>query len=124
MAILTNSDHNGLILQWTWKLPENQARLKPRQIILYVHADFERANDVLSSVDWDQMIDSTNVSQSLLHWEQCFINVMVSCVSKGMLPKRKKQFFGSQRAYLVQCRGTTTCISCMGLHSSGTCSKL
>ena len=46
---------------------------------------------MLSSVDWDQMIDSTNVNQSLLHWEQFFINVTVSCVSKGMLPKRKKK---------------------------------
>ena len=40
----------------------------------------------LSSVDWEQLIDPTNVNQSLLTWENYF---MESCIPKGVLPKRK-----------------------------------
>ena len=86
---LANSDHNGLILQWTWKSSGNQVRLKPRQVWRYAYSDFEKANDMLSSVHWDRVIDSTDVKQSVLNWEQCFMNVMDSCIPKGVLPKRK-----------------------------------
>ena len=75
---LANSDHSGLLLQWIWKLPGNQTRLKPRQIWRYAQGDFERAKDMLSSVDWEQLIDPTDVNQSLLTWENYFMNVMES----------------------------------------------
>ena len=45
--------------------------------------------DMLSSVDWEQLIDPTDVNQSLLTWENYFMNVMESCIPKGILPKRK-----------------------------------
>ena len=61
---IANSDHNGLLLQWIWKLPVNQTRLKPRQIWRCAQGDFERAKDMLSSVDWEQLIDPTDVNQS------------------------------------------------------------
>ena len=44
---------------------------------------------MLSSVDWEQLIDPTDVNQSLLTWENYFMNVMESCIPKGILPKRK-----------------------------------
>ena len=71
------------------KLLGNQTRLKPRQIWKFGRGDFERAKDTLSSVDWEQLIDPTDVNQSLLTWENYFMNVMVSCTPKGILPKRK-----------------------------------
>ena len=89
MPPIANSDHNGLMLRWAWKQPGNRNKTKPRQIWRYAHGDFERANDILSSVDWDQLIDPTDVNQSLLNWEQYFMNVMESCIPKGVLPRRK-----------------------------------
>ena len=44
---------------------------------------------MLSSVDWEQLIDPTDINQSLLTWENYFRNVMESCMPKGILPKRK-----------------------------------
>ena len=98
---LANSDHSGLLLQWIWKLPGNQTRLKPRQIWRYAQGDFERAKDMLSIVDWEQLIDPTDVNQSLLTWENYYMNVMESCIPKGILPKRnttnKKQFWKTMK---------------------------
>ena len=119
---IANSDHNGLMLQWAWKQPGNRNKTKPRQIWRYTHGDFERANNILSSVDWDQLIDPTDVNQSLLNWKQYFMNVMESCILKGVLPRRKNVPWLS-RTCVVQCRRGTICTdepSCLGPHSSGT----
>ena len=87
---IANSDHNGLMLQWAWKQPGNRNKTKPRQIWRYTHGDFERANNILSSVDWDQLIDPTDVNQSLLNWEQYFMNVMGILYTEGCASQEEK----------------------------------
>ena len=119
---IANSDHNGLMLQWAWKQPGNRNKTKPRQIWRYTQGDFERANNILSSVDWDQLIDPTDVNQSLLNWEQYFMNVMNPVYRRVCFPGGK-MFLGFQRTCVVQCRRGTICTdepSCLGPHSSGT----
>ena len=37
---------------------------------------------MLSSLDWEQLIDPTDINQSLLIWENYFMNVMESCIPK------------------------------------------
>ena len=86
---IANSDHNGLLLQWISKLSRNQTIVKPRQIWKYAQGDFERVNNLLSSVNWEQLIDHNDVNESLVTWENYFMNVMESCIPKGILFKRK-----------------------------------
>ena len=86
-----NSDHCGLIVDWKWKASYSHPRPRPsrRQIWRYAHADFDKANEMLSNTEWDLIIDSSDINQSLSNWEQCFMNVMAACIPKGMLPKKK-----------------------------------
>ena len=98
-----NSDHCGPIIDWKWKpsYSHPRSRLNRRQIWRYAYVDFDKANEMLSNTDWDQLIDCSDVDQSLLNWEICFINIMEACIPKGVLPK-KKIYPGCQKAYATQ----------------------
>ena len=52
-------------------------------------ADFEMARNLLSEVDWDDIIDESDVNKSLRDWESCFMEIMEKCIPKGVLPRRK-----------------------------------
>ena len=86
-----SSDHYGLIVDWKWKSSNSCSRPKPsrRQIWRYAYEDFDKANEMLSNTEWDHIIDCSDIDQSLLNWEQCFMNVIAACIPKGAPPKKK-----------------------------------
>ena len=55
----------------------------------YVQDDFEQANQLLSECDWDKFLKSDDFDQRLKVWNECFMNIMQSCIPKGVLPKTK-----------------------------------
>ena len=55
----------------------------------YSHADFEKANELLADIDWEKLLDTTDVNQALRNWEGTYMTIMESCIPKCTLPKRK-----------------------------------
>ena len=45
-------------------------------------ADFEMARNLLFEVDWDDIIDESDVNKSLRDWEICFMEIMEKCTQK------------------------------------------
>ena len=85
---LANSDHNGILLQWKWRITKG-VKTAPRPIWRYAQADFELANQLLSECDWDELLESDSVDQCLEAWNEYFMSVMETCIPKGTLPKKK-----------------------------------
>ena len=77
---LCNSDHKGILFKWKWRETTKRMRSKPRTIWKYLMADFEMARNLLSEVDWDDIIDESDVNKSLRDWESCFMEIMEKCM--------------------------------------------
>ena len=86
---LGNSDHNGigLLLNWSSKPPSVKA--KQRSIWKYDHADFDKANRVISDADWSFLKDQIDVDVAWDLWEQKFLSIMEECIPKGTVPTRQ-----------------------------------
>ena len=52
-------------------------------------ADFEMARNLLSEVDWDDVIDESDVNKSLRNRESCFMEILEKCIPKGMLSRHE-----------------------------------
>ena len=85
----SNSDHNGLLLKWSWKLSPHYAKPTARTVWKYSHADFEKANELLADTDWEKLLDTTDVNQALRNWESTYMTIMESCIPKCTLPRCK-----------------------------------
>jgi len=44
---------------------------------------------MMSSINWGHLIDPNDIDRSLLTWDQYFMDVIGSCIPKGVLPRRK-----------------------------------
>ena len=86
---LGNSDHNGigLLLNWSSKPPSVKA--KQRSIWKYDHADFDKANRVISDADWSFVKDQIDVDVAWDLWELEFLSIMEECIPKGTVPTRQ-----------------------------------
>ena len=89
MPPISNSDHNGFTLNWNWKSTCNLPNKNRWRVWRYVHADFDKANELLCNTDWDQLIAPDSVDLLLSHWENHFMNIMEACLLSGVLPRRK-----------------------------------
>ena len=85
---LANSDHFGLLLDIKWKTNTKQARSEKRKIWRYAHADFQKACQLIDSTDWDSILYH-DVDQSILQWNNCFLNIMEQCIPKATLGRRR-----------------------------------
>jgi hypothetical protein len=56
---------------------------------LYDYADFARANHLISRTNWDVLLNS-DVSKSVVHWEEKFLEIMHVCIQTRQLRKRYK----------------------------------
>ena len=50
---------------------------------------FNRANELLTDTNWEQLLDTPDVNQALQNWESIFMSIMESCIPKCTLPRRK-----------------------------------
>ena len=92
---LGTSDHYGFELALKWKLP-NVSKTQPRTIWRYDHADFQTANELLETVDWESLIvDDIDVAWQ--NWETKFMSIMDQCVPKTTLPA-KRTYHGYQKS--------------------------
>ena len=66
---ISNSDHNGLLLEWSWNFSPHYAKPTAGTVWKYSHADFQKANELLADTDWEKLLDTTDVNQALRNWE-------------------------------------------------------
>ena len=87
---LASSDHNGIHLVISWKLPRLHC-LGPhrRTIWRYAHADFEKAAEMISETDWDALA-SDDIDQYCSLWQSTFLSIMDQCIPKKVLPPRRR----------------------------------
>ena len=63
-------------------------KTQPRTIWRYNHADFQIANELFETVDWESLIvDDIDVDWQ--NWEIKFMSIMDQCVPKTTLPAKK-----------------------------------
>ena len=86
---LSSSDHLGILL--TYKLPTTNKRPHScrRTVWCYSLADFEKAREMLDSVDWDQLLDEPNVNQCWQTWQSTYLNIISKCIPKKVLSSRR-----------------------------------
>ena len=46
------------------------------EVWCYSLGDFEKVNETLDQIDWEHIIDETNVNISWKNWQSAFLNVM------------------------------------------------
>ena len=82
---LSTSDHLGILL--TYKLPTTNKRPHScrRTVWCYSLADFEKAREMLDSVDWVQLLDEPNVDQCWQTWQSTYLNIISKCIPKKIL---------------------------------------
>ena len=87
---MTSSDHNGIDLQISASVtslpPQDEGT--QREIWRYDLADFDRANDLIISTDWEDLM-AEDMDVSLAKWQDKFMEIMVQYIPKVRLHKRK-----------------------------------
>ena len=69
------------MLKWSQK-PSPPAKVCSRTIWRYTHANFEKANQLISDFDWSFLEQETDVDTAWNKWEQTFITIMENCIPK------------------------------------------
>ena len=85
---LSNSDHNGVELVIRWSGGRNKTQ--PRAVWKYAQADFELACEKIQNINWDTLLDDTDIETAWQRWESTFMSVMEQCIPKGILPRKRK----------------------------------
>ena len=85
---LSNSDHNGVELVIRWSGGRNKTQ--PRPVWKYAQADFELACEKIQNINWDTLLDDTDIETAWQRWESTFMSVMEQCIPKGILPHKRK----------------------------------
>ena len=67
---LGTSDHNGIQCSFNWKT-NNPLKANARKVWRYKLADFDTANNLLDSIDWDNLL-SGDINQAWENWKKHF----------------------------------------------------
>ena len=54
-----------------------------------MHADFEKASEIISETDWDALA-SEDIDQYCSMWQNTFLSIMNKCIPKNVLPPRRR----------------------------------
>ena len=87
---LCNSDHRGIHLTISCKPHHPHQPSQHRQTVWrYMHADFEKACEMISETDWDALA-SEDIDQYCSMWQNTFLSIMNECIPKRVLPPRRR----------------------------------
>ena len=82
---LGTSDHNYINLNVTYRCGTTKYNKKSnRTIWRYQQADFDRANNLLNEVNWDELLEG-DVDQMWYAWEEKFMSIMYQCIPTAKL---------------------------------------
>ena len=79
------------------------ARLVPhpcRTVWRYKLADFERSNDLRCDWDTDELLDPTSIQRSWETLKPAFLDVMEQCITKSVLPQKRRDHTAYQKTKL------------------------
>ena len=79
---LANPDHNGLKLTAGHKTIAQHLRTKRRTVWQYAHANFSKANRLISQTDWDSLY-CEDIDQHCIQWQNMYMSVMEQCIPKN-----------------------------------------
>ena len=86
---LCNSDHHGLQVELNLKSVH-----KPpvrRAVWRYSHADWEQAQRLIESTDWDSLLDPEDINISWKNWSVKFLGIMQASIPASTLPPRRNR---------------------------------
>ena len=89
VAPLSNSDHLGILLTYKFPHVKKSPNTPVRKVWHYSSGDFERACEMLDSINWDSILDKENINLCWREWQNIFLYIMSVCIPKKMLPSRK-----------------------------------
>ena len=80
---LSSSDHLGFKLCFYITLPRHLLNCVSKTVWCYQEADFEKANNFLSQLQWDCLVnDQHGVDTSWMNWYNHFTHTMSECIPK------------------------------------------
>ena len=81
---LANADHFGLQLVFTTSHPKRCKKSSIRRVWQYSLADFDRAAELLDSVDWDSILPH-DVDAYWSAWKNYFLQIMDICTPHSVV---------------------------------------
>ena len=84
---LGTSYHNGILTDVSLRTPLAAPQVS-RKVWRYKYADFERAQEMLSQIDYNSVVVE-DVNASWKNWERMFLNIMEICIPTTTLPRQK-----------------------------------
>ena len=86
---LSTSDHMGISISYKMPSANKRPRSSQREVWCYSLGDFEKACEMLEEINWECIIDKTDVDVSWRNWQSTFLSVVNDCVPRKTLPHRK-----------------------------------
>ena len=86
---LSNSDHLGIAFAVTVDKRTTNLKRSKRRIWRYALADFDRAQEMLNTIDWEDLFKSNDVNTCWSIWHTKFLQIMEACIPQLVLKKRK-----------------------------------
>jgi len=83
----TYNVHSGIHLKMRTR-PVRATELSPRTMWRYTHANFEKPNRLIESLDMSSILDPNDIDHSWEKWRAEFLCIMDECVPKATLPNR------------------------------------
>jgi len=80
----TYNVHSGIHLKMRTR-PVRDKRLSRRTVWRYTHANFEKANRLIESLDMSSILNPNDIDRSWENWRAEFLHIMDKCVPKATL---------------------------------------
>ena len=87
---LGNSDHCGLRVSLKLKTYKTQDPMPRRKVWNYRDADFEKASEMIRSIDWTSILPTDDPDSATIIWQSKFLEIMSECVPQHYLSQRRK----------------------------------
>ena len=84
---LSTSDYLGVSITLTWKSQAPYSST-PHMVWLYDCADFAKACDMITAVDWSLVL-SGDIDKAAEEWTKTFLNIMQECIPCRIVQKRR-----------------------------------
>ena len=86
---LANSDHDGLKPTISHKGSTQRSHTKKRTVWRYAHADFSKANHLISQKDWDSVY-CEDIDQHSSQWQDMYMSITEQCIPTKVLPPKRR----------------------------------
>ncbi len=87
---LGTSDNNGILTDISLRTPLAAPQVSRNfKVWRYKYVDFERAQEMLSQIDYNSVVVEGDVNASWKNWERMFLNIMEICIPTTTVPTRR-----------------------------------